>query len=55
MELELHEQVFVAFIVLSGIGIVLGIPYMVFFKKGSKSKAYSLLNSQRKAMSGHKL
>lgn len=46
------NTLFVAFIVLSGIGIVLGIPYMVFFKKGKKSKAYSLLNQSRKQMAG---
>lgn len=45
----------VAFVVLAGIGIVLGIPYMVYFKKGPKSKAYALLQNSRKQMSGHKL
>ena len=45
-------QLFVAFVVLAGIGIVLGIPYMVFVKKGKKSKAYSLLNHSRKQMAG---
>jgi hypothetical protein len=45
----------VAFVVLSGIAIVLGIPYMVYFKKGPKSKAYSLLHSSRKSLAGHKL
>ena len=48
------KQVFVAFIVLSGIGIVLGIPYMMYFKKNPKSKAYSLLNNGRKQLAGHK-
>jgi len=45
----------VALVVLAGIAIVLGIPYMVYFKKGPKSKAYALLHSSRKQMSGHKL
>eukprot|EP00192_Tetraselmis_astigmatica_P013680 CAMPEP_0117677416 /NCGR_PEP_ID=MMETSP0804-20121206/16733_1 /TAXON_ID=1074897 /ORGANISM="Tetraselmis astigmatica, Strain CCMP880" /LENGTH=333 /DNA_ID=CAMNT_0005486697 /DNA_START=142 /DNA_END=1143 /DNA_ORIENTATION=- len=48
------NTVFVAFIVLSGIGIVLGIPYMMYFKKNPKSKAYSLLNNGRKQLAGHK-
>jgi len=46
------NTLFVAFVVLSGIGIILGIPYMVFVKKGKKSKAYSLLNHSRKQMAG---
>jgi len=46
------NTVFVAFVVLSGIGIVLGIPYMVYFKKSPKSKAYSLLNHGRKQLAG---
>eukprot|EP00951_Prasinocladus_malaysianus_P032238 scaffold312892_cov50-Prasinocladus_malaysianus.AAC.1 len=49
------NTMFVAIVILAGVGIVLGIPYLVYFKKNPRSKAYSLLNHGRKHLAGHKL
>lgn len=49
------NTMFVAVVVISGIAVVLGIPYLVYFKRHPRSKAYSLLNHGRKTLAGHKL